>query len=103
MGETSSPVQTGDWGGAREHEKERNVIGDWRVYFVNPPEIGAAVWLGRDFGRMRVFRVEPYVRRDGTHSFVLWWHSPRGIATTGLKSKSAQWWFRVDRERARAA
>jgi hypothetical protein len=61
------------------------------VDFENPPPLGhhIRIQLRRRLRWCRLIDVNPYVRRDGTASFVLTWEDDKGYRyTSGLRSKS---------------
>jgi hypothetical protein len=76
----------------------RNTLASgYAVSFADPPPIGTQIryWGGRI---ATLLAVTPYVRRDGSHSFLLTWETDTGkVGTTGLRSKAMTWSRDVER------
>lgn len=66
---------------------------DYLFCFPEPPPIGTRIRLSWRTGLVELYKIEPYTRRDGVRSAVLWWVSDDGrVGTTGLSSRYVSWW-----------
>ncbi len=63
----------------------------YTVDFVEPPRLGTTI---KYFGgsTAELIEVQPYQRKDGSNSFLLFWQFADGkVGTTGLRSHGMTW------------
>ena len=70
---------------ARASEERKS---KYPINFDAPPPIGTELQIGKRLARLE--RVDPFIRKDGTASWLLFWRIGDRLATSGLRGNGVQ-------------